>query len=254
MSARYLAAGIAIAAVLGVVRTSSAQTAPKEPPPRWDTQVGGAFVGTSGNTETSTIGADFSLHRRWPVWQIESNATAIRATNASVRTAERYLGAFRGQRKLSAILGLSAGERAERDHLSGIDFRSILDGGLTWALVRLPEWTLDGTTAVAWSHEQPVVGATLDHPIGLLQAMSRIPFGAAAETTQRFTYYPDFKVSSAYRSELELAAQAAMNSHLALKLGYLWRFSNAPVAGFKKTDNTTTASVVLRWRATTPAP
>ena len=38
-----------------------------------------------------------------------------------------------------------------------------------------------------------------------------------------------------------------------LKIGYLLRYSNAPVAGFKKTDNTTTASVVLRWKATTAA-
>jgi len=87
----------------------------------------------------------------------------------------------------------------------------------------------------------------------VLQLLSRIPFGTAGDTTQRFTYYPDFKTSSAYRSEAEVTAQAAMSAHLALKLGYLLRYSNAPVPGFKKTDNTTTASVVLRWKATTPA-
>ncbi len=40
-----------------------------------------------------------------------------------------------------------------------------------------------------------------------------------------------------------------MNAHLALKLGYLWRYSNAPVPGFLKGDNTATASVVLHWRS-----
>ena len=90
--------------------------------------------------------------------------------------------------------------------------------------------------------------------LGVLQLLSRIPFGAAGDTTQRFTFYPDFKTSSAYRSEAEITAQAAMSAHLALKIGYLLRFSNAPVPGFKKTDNTTTASVVLRWKATTAAP
>ena len=40
---------------------------------------------------------------------------------------------------------------------------------------------------------------------------------------------------------------------IALKIGYLLRYSNDPVPGFKKTDNTTTASVVLRWKATTAA-
>ena len=42
-----------------------------------------------------------------------------------------------------------------------------------------------------------------------------------------------------------------MNAHLALKIGYLLRDSNSPVPGFKKADNTTTASVVWRWKAAT---
>jgi hypothetical protein len=87
----------------------------------------------------------------------------------------------------------------------------------------------------------------------VFQLLSRIPFGAAGDMTQRFTYYPDFTATSAYRSEGELTAQAAMAAHLALKIGYLLRYANAPVPGFKKTDNTTTASVVIRWKASTSA-
>jgi putative salt-induced outer membrane protein len=245
---------LAFVIITGWATTATGQTPPKEPPPLWDTQVGGSFVGTSGNTDTTTVGADFGLHRRWPLWQIESTAVAVRTTDRSVRTAERYLAAFRGQRKLSSILSASAGERAERDRLSGIAFRSILDGGLGIAVVRIPEWTLDAVTGIAWNHEQPVIGPHRNHPVGILQALSRIPLGAAADTTQRITFYPDFKESSAYRSEAEVTAQAAMNSHLALKLGYLLRRSNAPVPGFKKTDTMSTASVVLRWKAASPAP
>ena len=91
------------------------------------------------------------------------------------------------------------------------------------------------------------------HPVGVLQLLSRIPFGTAGDTTQRFTYYPDFKESAAYRSEGEVTAQAA-TAHLARKFGYLIRFANDPPPGFKKTDNTTTASIVVRWKAATPAP
>jgi hypothetical protein len=170
------------------------------------------------------------------------------------KTAERYLGMVRGQRKLTPIIGLSAGERLERDKFAGIDLRSILDGGLTWALVRRTTWTVDGVTALAWSHESRTIGSGVDDPVGVFQLLSRVPFGTAGDMTQRFTYYPDFKTTSAYRSEAEVAAQAAMAAHLALKIGYLLRYSNAPVPGFKKTDNTTTASVVLRWKAATAAP
>jgi putative salt-induced outer membrane protein len=227
---------------------------PPPPPPLWDAQIGASFVGTSGNSETSTVGADFSANRRGLVWKIESGATAVRSSSLDVDTAERYLGLLRAQRKLTRIIGVSTGIKLERDPFSGLDMRSILDAGLSWALVRRPAWSLDGVTAIAWNHESRTVGPTVDHPVGVLQLLSRIPFGGVGDTTQRFTFYPDFKETSWYRSEAEISAQAAMNAHLALKLGYLLRFANNPVPGFKKTDNTTTASVVLRWKAATATP
>src|SRR5262245_47564741 len=114
----------------------TAQTTPpaKEPPPLWDVQIGASFVGTSGNSETTSTGADFAAHRRGEVWQIDSTAVAVRLNDHDVVTAERYLGMLRGRRKLSAIASLSSGIRLERDQFAGIDFRSILDGGLSWAL------------------------------------------------------------------------------------------------------------------------
>ena len=228
--------------------------APPPPPPLWDAQIGASFVGTNGNSDTSSVGADFGAHRRGLVWKIDSEATAVRSSSLDVKTAERYLGLLRAARKLTPIIGVTSGIKLERDRFSGLDFRSILDAGLSWALVREPAWTLDGLTAVAWNHESRTLGPTINHPVGVLQLLSRVPFGTAGDTTQRFTFYPDFKETSAYRSEGEVTAQAALNARLALKFGYLIRFANSPVPGFKKTDNTTTASVVVRWKASTIAP
>lgn len=235
-------------------RTAAAQTPPKEPPPLWDVQVGASFVGTSGNSDTASTGADFTAHRRGLVWLVDAAAIAVRTDSNDVTTAERYLGMLRGQRKLTPIIGVSAGEKIERDRFSGVDVRSILDAGLSWALVRRPVWTLDGVTALAWNHESRTAGPGLDDPVGVFQLLSRIPFGGAGDMTQRATYYPNFNTTSAYRSEVELTAQAAMAAHLALKIGYLLRYSNVPVPGFRKTDTMTTASIVLRWKAATTAP
>ena len=244
---------LSIVLTLLIPAAAAAQT-PPPPPPLWDVQIGASFVGTGGNSDTSSAGADFGLHRRWLVWQLESAASAVRTSNQDVRTAERYLGALRGQRKLTSLLGLTTGIKLERDKFSGMNSRSISDVGLSWALVRQAAWTLDGLTSIALLHENPILGPTLNHPIGVLQLLSRIPLGAAGAMTQRVTFYPDFKDSNAHRSEMELAAQAALNSRFALKLGYLVRRSNAPVVGFKKTDTMTTASVVMQWKAATAAP
>ncbi len=237
-------------------RVSAQLPAPpaKEPPPLWDVQVGAAFVGTSGNSDTASTGADFAAHRRGLMWKVDSTATAVKTSNDGETTAERYLGMVRVQRALTPTVGLSVGEKAEHDRFAGIDFRNVADVGLAWALVKHTDWTLDGVTAIAWNHESRTQGANVDDPVGVLQLLSRVPLGAAGDTTQRVTVYPDFRTSSAWRTEVEVTAQAAMNAHLALKIGYLLRYSNEPVSGFEKTDNTTTASVVLRWKAATAAP
>jgi len=255
MNAMRVSAGLLLFVFSSAAALAQTPAAPPPPPPLWDVQVGASFVGTSGNSDTATTGADFSAHRRGLIWQIESTATAVRTNSDDVTTAERYLGQVRGQRKLTSIVGVSTGAKLERDRFSGLDFRSILDAGLSWAVVHQPQWTLDGVTSLAWLHESRVDAATnVDDPVGVFQLLSRIPFGSAGDTTQRITMYPDFKTTSAYRTEAEVSAQAAMNAHLALKLGYLVRYSNDPVPGFKKTDVTTTASIVVRWKAAKAAP
>jgi putative salt-induced outer membrane protein len=240
--------------VMMMAPSEAAAQEPPPPPPLWDVQFGASFVGTSGNSDTSSVGADFGLHRRWTIWQIEATATTVRSSNLGTQTAERYLGAFRGQRRLTPFVALSTGTRMERDRFAGMDFRAISDVGLAWVLYRRARWNLDGITSIAVNQERPTAGPDRNAPVGLFQLLSTVPFGDDGSSTQRFTYYPDFEDASAYRLELEITAQAAMNDWLALKLGYLVRRSNAPVPGFKKTDTTTTASVVMQWEAATPAP
>jgi putative salt-induced outer membrane protein YdiY len=236
---------------LAAARTAAAQALP---PPLWDVQVGAAFVGTSGNSETSTIGGTFSSNRRGLVWKLESTANAVRTSSLDVTTAERYNGLFRAQRALTTRFGFTSGVKLERDEFAGLDFRSVLDAGLSWVLARKPLWTLDGITALAWNHESRVVGDTIDHPVGVLQLLSQIPLGAGGGTTQRFTFFPDFSDSKFYQSEAEITAQASMTDLLALKFAYLLKFVNSPPPGFEKTDNTATASVVLRLKSAVAAP
>jgi putative salt-induced outer membrane protein YdiY len=239
--------------VSSIAASAAAQAPPNLPP--WDVEISGSFVGTHGNSDTTTLGANAKLHRRWPVWQIEATADAVRTSDAGARTVERYVGTFRTRRTITPAIGFTAGERTESDRLAGIDLRSVLDAGLSYAILTERRWTLDALSSVAWSHEtSTIIVPNRNDPTGLLQIHSDILFSPTANVSERLTYYPDFSNSSAYRAEAEVIAQAAMNSRLALKVGYLWRFSNAPVAGFVKNDNTATASVVIRWKGMTPAP
>ena len=241
---------LVVCLVTGLVGTASfaAGQPPPTPPPAWEVTIGGAYMGTSGNSEASTFGADFALARRWPI-AIQAAALAISTTEESEQIAERYLRGIPRGARVHADRGVhgrrAPGTRSVRGHRLPID---LLDAGLTYTLVRRPRWTLDALSSVAWSHEGGfrVIGPATDHPVGVLQALNKFLLAPGADTTQRFNYYPDFQVASAYRFEAEITAQASMTEWLALKFGYLWRYSNDPVIGFLKSDNTTTASVVLR--------
>jgi putative salt-induced outer membrane protein YdiY len=172
----------------------------------------------------------------------------VRTSDRGEATAEQYFGTLRAKRKLTDRIDATTGIRLERDHLGGIDFRSLLDGGLAYKVVQRPEWTLDGLTTIAWNHEERVTGEVRNEAQAALGLASKYTFGTAAETTQRYVFLPNFTNSTAYRQEAEVTAQASMNRRLALKFGFLWRYSHDPVPGFKSTDTTTTASIVVRWR------
>src|SRR6202008_638359 len=99
---------LAVFLSLAFAHLASAQTPAPEPPPLWDAQIGASFVGTSGNSDTASTGADFAAHRRGAIWQLESAAILVRTNSDDVTTAERYAGMFRAQRKLTPIVGVSS--------------------------------------------------------------------------------------------------------------------------------------------------
>jgi putative salt-induced outer membrane protein YdiY len=241
-----------VVALCAATGRASAQ-APAEPPAPWEFKLGASFVGTSGNSDTASTGANLDAYRQWEIWRLEGMASAVLTSQDGEQTAEQYLAAIRAKRRLTDRISATSGLKLERDRLSGLDLRSLLDGGLAYLLVKRPEWELNGLTAMAWSHEDRTTGEVLNDAEAILQLASKYVFGTSGETSQRFTYYPDFTNPTAYRSEAELTAQASMNKRLALKIGFLWRYAHDPVPGFKRSDTTTTASIVVRWRAETPA-
>src|SRR5256885_7229373 len=70
-----------LAALPAAAQPPAPPAAPPPPPPLWDAQVGASFVGTTGNSETSSTGADFNAHRRGFARQIDSSAPAVRTSS-----------------------------------------------------------------------------------------------------------------------------------------------------------------------------
>jgi putative salt-induced outer membrane protein len=237
--------------------------AQEQPEPAWKGSLGLSFVSTGGNSDTQTLGLDFGLDRKPEPWGLEIKASAIRAEDSSVTTAERYVGSIRGKRGLGDRWEVFVGANAEQDKFAGYDLRYGMVAGGTYKALLGPKHTLSIDAGLTWTKEELVdvltdagyVSQPADDYVGGIAGVNYAwQISDTATLSQVLTYLPNFDQSSDWRAVSETAVQASISAKLALKVGYLVRYDNEPalagidLAGepiyFDDTDTTTTVSVV----------
>jgi putative salt-induced outer membrane protein len=220
--------------------------APK-PPPTWDLKLGLSYLATMGNAETSSAGVDANYRRNWGIWSLDATAAAVRATRNDLETAESASSQLRGRRKIADGLEATAGLRGETNRFAGVDLRTIADTSLSWSAVDTPGWRVRTLWGVSWTREEPRGDRPASTSLGgLLQLQNTVKISAGSELNSQVTAYPDMTESEDYRINANIALQAALNRHLALRLGYDLKYDNEPIRGFERTDSTSTASLVVQ--------
>jgi putative salt-induced outer membrane protein len=225
----------------------SAKPEPQKPKPTWDLKLGLSYLATSGNTDNSSAGIDASYRRDWGVWSLDAAGSAVRASRNDVETAENASSQLRGRRKIVDGLEATAGLRGETNRFAGVDLRTVADTSLSWSAVNTPGWRLRTLWGLSWTREEP----RGDRPVrsslgGLLQVQNTVKLSEGSELNGQVTAWPDLEEADDYRINANLALQAALNRHLALRLGYDIKYDNEPVRGFERTDTTSTASLVVQ--------
>ena len=216
-----------------------------EAEPAWTSTLGLSFVATSGNSTTQTLGLDLAVARKPQPWGLELGASALRAEQEGDLTAERYLAFVRGKRALSERWELFAGASGAQDEFAGFDLRAVVEGGAIYKAMLGPEHELAFDGGLTWTHEEYVTDLEDEYVGGVLGLAYAWHITETAALAQRLKWYPNFETSEDWRAESETSLQAAVSTHVALKLGYQVRYENEPVAGFDDTDTTTTASLVF---------
>ena len=127
---------IAVICLLAITLMSMpafAEEAPKAetPDPLWTGNTGLSYVSTTGNTDTSSFGLDFSFIRRPTPWGFEIYGLFNQADDSGEKTAERYLAGIRGIRELNDRWSLFGGLSGEKDQFAGFDLRTMLEAGAT---------------------------------------------------------------------------------------------------------------------------
>lgn len=233
-----LVAGIC---VLVVGTSAVAQT------PAWDFKLGFSYLGTTGNSKTSSTGLTAAYEHTWGDWKLGAMASALRATDSGVKSAERLLAGGRGEVLVWKELSLTSGLSWERDRFAGIEARSILDAGLKWTPQPQGDLAFTALAAATYTREEPVAAATDSFLGALAKAEASYTLTKTAKATASAAFYPNFETTKAWRATSAAGLQASLSSQLALKLAYEYRYNNRPPARFRKADTATVISLVAQF-------
>jgi len=213
----------------------------------WETSLSFSYVATSGNSDTSTLGTGFDFKRIPDPWGIEGGLGYLRSEKDDEKTAERAWAKVRGTRSLSDRWIVFLGAKWDRDEFGGIDGRYVFETGATFKALCGPKHHLEFDAGLTHTTEEYTDGTNGDYFGGLLGMRYAYAFTETSKFSQRLVFIPDFEESSNWLLESETAVEAALTDHMALKAGVLVKRDNEPPVGFKKTDTTTTVSLVFRF-------
>ncbi len=237
---------VLIVAVLPSVRPVAGEEDEQGAASLWSGSLGLAYLATSGNTDTQTLGADFSMEREPTPWGLELSASFNRADENGVTTAERYTARGRGTRALGERWGVFGGLSGEKDEFAGYDLLLVVEGGATYNALLGPTHTLSFDGGLTYTDESRIdPEPDVDYLGAVLGLSYQWKLSETASLGERLLYYPNFDQGADWRLSSETALQAALTNRLAVKTSYELRFRNQPIGDNSGTDTTTKVSLVV---------
>lgn len=225
-----------------------AQETEEEEEPLWAGSLGLAWVATSGNTDTTTLGLNFALDRKPEPWGLELVARGNRADDSGVTTAENYLVSARAVRKLSTRWDAFGGLAWAKDPFAGFDSQTVASAGAIYTAIDSKRMLLSFDMGLAYTWEDRVPPAEdVNFAGGLLGLSWEWKLGANSKFTERLVVLPNFDDTDDWRLQSLTAIESAINDWLALRLGFDLRYRNQPIDDADSTDTTSTASVVINF-------
>ena len=247
MKRTVLVLGVALVAVVAGGRDVQAQEDQQPPPAAWPGSLGLAYLATSGNSDTQTLGLDFEVKRKAAPWGMDVSAQLNQASDSGVTTAERYYVDGRATYAASERWQYFGGASWERNTFAGYDLRTIVQGGAEYILLPGPTQNLSVSAGLSYTDENAVGDEPSTDYVGAVAGLTyKWAINDQAAVGEKLTYYGDLDTTANWRLWSTTSLTSSLSSRLAIKLSYEVRYTNRPLPGFKTTDTTTSASVVWK--------
>lgn len=232
----------------GVLAPAMAAAQNPPPPPRQEGTAEAAFVGTTGNSSTSTISAGGEHIIRPTLWLVKNRALFVRSTTSGTAVAEAMIYRFRAEREISARLSAFGELGFFRDKPAGITISTATGGGLLLKVVNDARQSLTADASLGYLNEHRTVGENISSPTYGASTAYKLKLSETSDLTDDFRLLGTFERADDWRMAHTIAVTAKINTLLSLKVSSLVRFANFPPPGFKKTDTTTSIALVAGFK------
>ena len=221
--------------------------APPPPPPRLETAAEFAFVGTTGNASTQTLGLGGESFFRPTRWVLRNRAAFVRSKAESELRAQSLLFLSRAEREIRPRLAGFGEYGYFRDEFAGIDHRNAVAGGLAYKLIESAAHLLSVDGALGYLNEQRLLGEDVSSATYGAGGSYRWKLSETATVSDEARFTGLFADSENWRVLQTAAVTARLTQVLSLKVSNTVSYVNLPVPGFKTTDTNTSVALVAKF-------
>jgi putative salt-induced outer membrane protein len=223
------------------------QAAPPPPPPSFEGSAEFSFVGTSGNSDTQSLGAGTTLTFRPHQWEISSKAAVVRSEDAGVTKAQSTVLSTQAERMLTERLSVFGGHDYLRNRFAGVKHRNTLEAGLWFEAIKTLRQELELEVGIGYATEQRLVGANRSSAISTASASYTLTLSDTAVFENETQAVAALDTGRDQRVTNIGSLTAKLNSLFSLKVRHTTRWVRSPVPGFRKTDTTTAVALVAKF-------
>jgi putative salt-induced outer membrane protein len=236
-----------VAITLLAPQMAAAQAPPPPPPPRHEGSVEFAFVGTTGNASTQTLGlGGESIYRPAP-WVWKNKGAFVRSKAESELKAQTLLFLSRVERDIRPRLAGFGEYGFFRDEFAGIDHRNAVAGGLTFRLIQTAAHLLSIDGVLGYLKEDRLVGENVASATYGTGASYRWKLSETATVSDEARFTGIFDEGDDWRFLQAASVTARLTQLLSLKLSNTISYVNLPVPTFKNTDTNTSIALVAKF-------
>ena len=224
------------------------------PPPRQEGTAQVAFVGTTGNSSTSTFSAGGEHSWRPNPWLVRNRALFVRSealdsvTGEDAVTAESFLYLLRVERVLTTRLSAFGSFGFLRDKPAGVSSHQDVTGGLAYKIIDVTRVQFTADAGLGYMNENRLTGDDVHSVIATFGSLVKAKLTETTELTDELRILTTFDDASDWRLGHIVSLTVKMSEIFSLKVSNGVRYSNLPPPGFKKTDTTTAIALVASFK------